>query len=312
MKRKKYPISYYVNGLVDKVGRKLLPRYQRKAVTLFRYTNALGDALFLTTLAREVKKRNPKAMVHVVTGLPSVFDRNPDVDLVTHYMGNPIPWLGKHLVRYEHRFPWKQHLLDECARCIDIFEPVEKKIYIYPSQEDRNWAQSIIRQTGEAPVLISRTAGPRTDKKNWPDKYWSELIPELLKKFPVIEIGSASQASSPITQHGYTNLTGKTSLHQIAALMELSKLIICPVTGLLHLSSASGIPALCIAGGSEPALATTYKNTRHLVNRPSCADCYEQGPCLHEFKCLYAIRPETVMAAVNEMLNHESPGTIRD
>jgi ADP-heptose:LPS heptosyltransferase len=195
---------------------------------------------------------------------------------------------------------------------VDIFEPVDKRVYIFPSEEDRQWAASVIDRAGDSPVLICRTAGPRTNKKNWPESYWARLIPELLKKFRVIEVGSASEENSIITLEGYTNLTGKTSLHQLAALMEKSKLLICPVTGLLHLSSASGIPTVCIAGGSEPASATSYQNTRHLVDRPACADCYEQGPCTQQFICLHAIHPETVLATIDEMLNHATPHSARD
>jgi ADP-heptose:LPS heptosyltransferase len=311
MSRKSKSIRYYLDGIVEKAGRTLVPRYKRRMVTLFRYTGALGDALFLTTLAREVKKRNPAAIIHVITGLPQVFERNPDVDLVTPYSGKPIPGLGKFLVRYEHRFPWKQHLLNECARCVDIFDEIDRRVYIFPSEEDKAWAAKFVSDAGDAPVLICRSAGPRTDKKNWPDAYWRKLIPVLLNKYRVVEVGAGQPIGERINHTHYTDLTGKTTLHQLAALMSLARLLICPVTGLLHLSSASGIPVICIAGGSEPALATSYPNTRHLVDRPACSDCYEQGPCTYDFRCLLAINPETVIAAAEEILKHEHPATPR-
>ena len=298
MKRGQKSVGYYVRGVIDRVSRKVYPRYKRRNVTLFRYTSALGDALFLTTLAREVKKRNPAAHIHVITGLPEIFERNPDVNRITLHEPDKKFGIGKYLVRYEHRFPWKQHLLQECARSVDIFDNIELKTYIFPTDDDRSWAKKVVPDGSTKPVLICRTAGPRTDKKNWPESYWQQLLPELLALHPVIEVGSAGAGIAPVSTN-YTDLRGKTTLHQLTALMERAGLLICPVTGLLHLASAVDLPVVCIAGGSEPALATRYKNTHHLVNRPHCADCYEQGPCVSNFECLHAIRPADVLAKVN-------------
>ncbi|MDX5447678.1 MAG: hypothetical protein LPK47_04795, partial [Bacteroidota bacterium] len=62
--------------------------------------------------------------------------------------------------------------------------------------EDHQWAEDLVREIGEAPILINRVAGPRTDKKNWPNEYWEKLVPELLKIAPVVEIGT--QYPSPL------------------------------------------------------------------------------------------------------------------
>jgi ADP-heptose:LPS heptosyltransferase len=293
--------GYYFRAIFEKAGRKLHPRYKRKWVTLFRYTSALGDALLLSSLAREVKKRNPKAIIHVITGLPEVFDRNPDVDLVTKYNGNPVPGLGKFLIRYEHRFPWKQHLINESARCVDIFDSAELKTYFYPSPHDIEWAEHIVRNVKLPVILINRVAGPRTDKKNWPENYWRVLVNELVKNFTVIEIGLQSPAPDGIPATNYIDLTGKTTLHQTAALMSKSILLICPVTGVLHLAASVNLQVLCILGGSEPAVATKYPGTHYIENLPACANCYEKGPCTNDFLCLTSILPETVLLKVREL-----------
>lgn len=293
---------YYLKAASQKIGRRIWPRYKRKNVTLFRYTTALGDALFLTTLAREVKKRNPRAHIHVITGLPMIFDRNPDVDKVSREPNEKTPGLGRFLVRYEHKFPWQgKHLLEHCKEVVDIRDEIEHRTYIFPSAEDHQWAEDLVREIGEAPILINRVAGPRTDKKNWPNEYWEKLVPELLKIAPVVEIGT--QYPSPLPKDPrFTDLVKKTSLHQTAALMKRSRLLICPVTGTLHLAAAYDLPTLCILGGSEPAYATAYPNTHYIENRPPCADCYEQGPCGFEFRCLTGITVKEVIISIEDIL----------
>lgn len=300
----KNKLKYYTSALTQKIGRKLYPRYKRKEVTLFRYTKALGDALFLTTVAREVKKRNPRAKIHVITGLPVIFKNNPDVDKVSPEPEKGVKGLGKYLMRYEHKFPWKKHIIYDCMAVADLpADNIQLKTYLYPSQDDFAWADALVQKLGGAPILINRVAGPRTDKKNWPNSYWEKLLPELLKLGPVVEIGT--QYPSPLIVHEGTflDLVDKTSLHQSAALMSRSRLLICPVTGTLHMAAAFDLPTLCILGGSEPAHATQYANTHYLEYRPPCHNCYEQGPCHNDFECLMQIKPEAVLEKVKEILD---------
>ncbi|MEJ7712215.1 MAG: glycosyltransferase family 9 protein [Pyrinomonadaceae bacterium] len=128
----------------------------------------------------------------------------------------------------------------------------------------------------------------------------------MLKEGPVVDIGSQSTMPINIQHPWFHNLLGATTIHQMAALMERSRLLISPVTGTLHLAAACGLPILSIVGGSEPAVATGISRGRSLVDRPSCANCYESGPCISDFQCLWAIKPGTVYELALSML--EQPG----
>ncbi len=272
-------------------------------MVLFRYTRALGDNLMLTTVAREVRKRNPDAIIHVITGLPAVFDRNPDVTFVSAEPDRHVPQIGRYLMRYEHRFPWTQHLLRYCVECVDIRDEIELKPYIYPSEADREHARRLVERLGAPPILVTRAAGPRTDKKNWPG--WSETIPRLCELAPVLDVGGASSPPAGVEHPRFHDLLGATTVHQLAAIMELSSLLVAPVTGVVHLAAASGLPALTIVGGSEPAVATQYPGCRSLVRRPPCADCYEQGPCVRALDCMREIAPDDVARLAARMLAEE-------
>ena len=52
-------------------------------VCLYRAAKPLGDALFMTTVAREVRRRKPSLEVSIQTHWPSLFRNNPDVASVT-------------------------------------------------------------------------------------------------------------------------------------------------------------------------------------------------------------------------------------
>jgi ADP-heptose:LPS heptosyltransferase len=256
----------------------------------------------LSTVAREIKKRNKNAYIHVITGLPKIFERNPDINKVSPEPQGPDKEIGNHLIRYENKFPWKRHILYDCAECVDIKDEIELRTYIFPDENDFLWAKSMINNINKKIILINRKAGPRTDKKNWPDQYWNTLVPRLTENFFVIELGTNKSDGPQESITNYLNLNGKTTIHQTAALMSMAHLLICPVTGLLHLASAYNLKTLCILGGSEPEAGTKYANTHYLTNRPSCADCYEKGPCGFDFVCLKEISPEMVLQSAKNLL----------
>ena len=257
----------------------------------------------LTAMAREVRKRNPQAIIHVVTGLPELFQENPDVNFVSQEPSKRTPGIGWYLLHYESEFPWKKHLLYYYAKRLGIRGRIDLNTYIYLRREHREWAEQILHTfEGESPILVNRVAGARTDKKNWPTIYWQKLIERLLQISPVIDIGVPCTKNLMFDSSRWLDLVGKTSIHQLAALMERSRLLIAPVSGPLHLASSVKLSTLAIIGGSEPAVATQYPNVLSLINRPECSDCWEMGPCLNEFKCLWAITPELVFDKVRHIL----------
>lgn len=296
----KLRFKYILMWLSYKWQRIFRPIYRQNWIVLFRYTKALGDNLFLATMAHEIKKRNPDCVIHVITGLPVLFERNPDVDFVSPEPQKPMKHMGKHLIHYESLFPWKKNILHYCLDQVGIKNVSDEdlKTYIYPSSSDYEYIdQKISHIRNERIIVIATIAGPRTDKKNWPIDYWEDLTNKLLvDDFAIVKIGLEYNELDDIEiKHPkFLDLTGKTSIHQSAALLSKADLLISPVTGVLHLAAAFNTPALAIVGGSEPGVATQFLNGHYIENRPECADCYEQGPCINDFKCLKQITPGLV------------------
>ncbi|MBI9061386.1 MAG: glycosyltransferase family 9 protein [Marinilabiliaceae bacterium] len=297
---RKLSLKYLFKWLTYRWQRLFCPVYKQNWIILFRYTKALGDNLFLSTLAHEIKKRNPHSVIHVITGLPVLFNRNPNVDFVSPEPQKPTPHMGKYLLHYESAFPWKRNILHYCLDQVGIKDvsDQELKTYIYPDDSDYNYIDQLLGHLkSERIIVITTIAGPRSDKKNWPIEYWKELSARLLDDGNVIvKIGLHYDGIEDISfsHPKFLDLTGKISIHQSAALMSCAHLSICPVTGVLHLAAAFDLPSLAIVGGSEPGIATQFSHGHYIENRPACADCYEKGPCLNNIKCLTEISPDMV------------------
>ena len=276
------------------------PRYKRNAVIMC-HTGGLGDNLMLTAVAREVKKRNPKALIHVITKFPAVFDRNPDVDFVSRKPKGQFPWMRPFRVDYTLDFPWKEHLLHSMCRCLNIPGQIELRTHIFPEVEDWEFAERLISELGAAPVVLARGSSVKTcDKKVWPLNLWRRLAKDLLRFTPVVDIGSGGSALD-VSDPTYRSLLGKTSLHQMAALLGKSKALITMDSGPYHVAAAFGLPTVCILGGVIPPAAIQYPNAKVLTNRPDCCDCWTVRECSRNLECLVNIPVEQVLLALDEL-----------
>ncbi len=308
----KYTLRYVLKWITFQLRKKLYPFYKREWIVLYRYTKALGDNLFLGSVAHEIRKRNPKCSIHIITGLPMLFDRNPDVDFVSGEPLRPNEAIGPYLLHYENMFPWKKNIVDYCFRQFDMknVKPDEYKTYIYPSSKDFDFAtNSLLKTKGRKVVAISTIAGPRTKKKNWPIEYWNHLIESLLEfDIYVVKLGLNYKECEDLSvkSENILDLTGRTTIHQSAAILSKVDLLICPVTGVLHLAAAFNIKTLAIVGGSEPGIATKYENGFYIENRPKCADCYEKGPCEYKYVCMKSISPKEVFSRVSSIIELKS------
>lgn len=291
--------DYFRSG----IGGWLAPRYRRPVVRLFIgsiTSTALGDNLMLTTVAREVKKRNPKARIEVLTNVPEIFERNPDVDLVRPRTETDRARFRDSFIHYGYGFPYRQHFLEYCCACVNITDPIELRTYIYPSPQDQTWADAVMSELSAPPILINRGAGSKVFRKTWPLDSWQKLVEKLVCLGPVLDIGFERE---PLETRGsgYSSLAGQTTVHQLAALMAKSRALISVDSGPVHLAAAFDLPTVCMVGGVYPAAAIQYPNSRVLTDRPACADCAPLRQCDFNVKCMAKIHVETVLAALDDL-----------
>lgn len=101
------------------------------------------------------------------------------------------------------------------------------------------------------------------------------------------------------------NLTGKTSLAELIALLRGCTLLLTNDTGTMHLAALLGVPVLAIFGSTEPALTGPLgEGHRVLRHHVDCSPCFLRE-CPLDFRCMKAIEPAEVVAAVEGMLGSE-------
>ena len=105
--------------------------------------------------------------------------------------------------------------------------------------------------------------------------------------------------------------SGKTTLAQTAALIKKCDFFVSNDSGLLHVASAIGTPAIGIYGPTNPARTGPYPDSRHLVRKDlDCSPCYSGKPvrCGH-LDCIRLVRVEDVIKKIEELFSQHDRQT---
>ncbi len=156
--------------------------------------------------------------------------------------------------------------------------------------------------------LVVLHPGARWPTKLWPAAHWARLAGWLVREkgFQVVITGSRGDrdlAGEIIARSGVPllNLVGRTSLAELAALLQKARLAVTTDTGPMHLACALGTPVVALFGPTAP-WRTGPIGLGHVVVRLDlpCSPCFRRQ-CL-EPHCLAELPVPAVQKAVEKIL----------
>ena len=220
---------------------------------------------------------------------------------------------GKHVVRH----PWMEYffyvtahrryntfnLVDMYNRTGEINSQPRKLIFTVPD-EIKEFAEQIF--SGRKNKVIGFQLGASTDKRRWPPELFGKLAGLIREKFgwDIMVFGAASeQGYLAKMQENYSgpiiDMTGQTTIPQLAALLERCSFLITNDTGTMHLAAAVGTPTVAIFLGEARSSDTGPYTEKAIILEPNidCAPCEYNTEC-ENFDCLRYISPEDVLFAV--------------
>ena len=170
-------------------------------------------------------------------------------------------------------------------------------------------------------VVIHPGSGGYAPARRWDPGKWGRLADLLVRRYGVqiILVGTASDGAETVAaamDWPVLNLAGKTSLPQLAALLERCQLFLGADSGVMHLAVAAGVPVVALFGPSNHlawgpwAPAERARVVRLGLN---CSPCSYVGHrvgqregCWHR-SCMADLQPEQVLQAVEALDVLESP-----
>jgi ADP-heptose:LPS heptosyltransferase len=268
--------------------------WQRGHLRLFSTGGGIGDEIMCLAVLREIKARNPKCEITFICRHASLFSGISCIDHIESYAPPQRPRGLK--LEYGYAIPPTRPLITLMAECVGLIlqNPKREALRISPKEE---W-QTLLVSTPSPRVIIQPMASRWTPNKKWPSTHWIELIRMLTTRFEVIEVGTESDLPAESLGPRFHSLVAKTDVLDMAYLISRADCFIGPPSAGMHLAHAFGIPAAIIFGGYESPVGHEHPKMIPFYTPVPCAPCWLDAACPYDRKCLTAIEPRDVFAAV--------------
>lgn len=210
-------------------------------------------------------------------------------------------------IRRSHRVHYFQKLTDSLGQAEGSSSP-----RIFLREEDRKWAEQKLRDLGiqDGRPLIGMNPGATYGlAKCWYPERFGELGKRLFEKWKATVLLFGKEEERPIAkeilQHlkeGGIDLTGKTHLLQLAALLERCQLIVTNDTGTMHVATAVGAPVVALFGSTDPSTTGPWGDG-HVVIRKDvpCSPCLKRI-CPTDHRCMELITVDEVEEIIDKKL----------
>jgi len=141
---------------------------------------------------------------------------------------------------------------------------------------DREFARQYVDAAKPLIVLSPCSSQRSRNFRNWSIASYASTIQHLQHAHDcnIVLTGGNSvlekeygQVLAASAEPGVVNLVGKTTLTQVAALIEAADLVVCPDSGPAHMATALGTPVIGLYATSNPARTGPYLSRELTVNR---------------------------------------------
>ena len=169
--------------------------------------------------------------------------------------------------------------------------------FVFPTDDADRAAVAPLLPAGRFAVLVPTTNWPT---KQWPAARLAELVGPLRDRFGLASVVAGGAGTAPVP--GAVDLTGRTTLRQLVAVLERAAVVVAPDTGPMHIAAALGRPLATVFGPTDPARTGPYGRPDSVVRLDiPCAPCLSRR-CVHQ-TCLTALTVEPVLATVAQQLS---------
>ncbi len=185
-----------------------------------------------------------------------------------------------------------------------------RSLYIKPGDEE--YINKILKENGIADkdkiVIIS--PGARSHIKRWSQDKFVDLIPLLVEEFGARVILVGDKDDIPIAgyivkhcRYPLIDLTGRTSIMQLAGLLNTAGCVITNDSAVLHIASYINVPIVAIFGPTNELKYGPWSGIKIVVRKDIfCRPC-EKAQCkFGTVKCMQLVKVEDVLRAVKGVL----------
>lgn len=238
-----------------------------------------GDVAVMSAAVESLHRKYPgQYLTSVQTTCQEIWKHNPRVSSIPPHeckivdmRYDAINECGSRAVHFMAAFC--EHLGKEIGRPVPL---LVNRPYLYLGpDEDR--PLDVVKDIGPYIVVNAGRKSDYTAKfaGSW---LWQQVVDRLKGRVAVVQVGEkhASHLHRPLD--GAVDLIGKTGVRDLFRLVKYAKAAAGPVTFLMHVSAAFGVPYVAVAGGREEQSWEAYNTTIHLHTLGQL-DCCKERAC---------------------------------
>jgi lipopolysaccharide heptosyltransferase II len=195
--------------------------------------------------------------------------------------------------------------------------PEERFISLNISEQSRGRAAEFLARTGVRSDSLRIAVGAGASygsAKCWPPSRFAELANRLHSQTDadIILFGTAVEATvtraiSSEMRRPPIDLTEKTAIADLPALLSQCHLFIGNDSGAMHVAAAVGLPVVAVFGPTDPfGTAPVTPRCTIVQQKPYCSPCFLRH-CPTDHRCMQKITPDMVEAAVKPWLTAVGP-----
>jgi ADP-heptose:LPS heptosyltransferase len=195
-----------------------------------------------------------------------------------------------------------EHRLDVFAKYLQVHPLADRSIRVRLQPPEIEQAETVLRTggwDGRQPLAMVAWRGSTWHRSLPPEILQQVLVALRDERFAVVVVDEEPQG---MAVDGVMNLTGKTSVRQLAAILSHASVVVSPDTGVYHLAQAVGRPTVVIFSTVEPDKRVRYYERCEVIwhKEVPCAPCWDTG-CL-PIPCLMRVTASEVLAAVRRLV----------
>jgi lipopolysaccharide heptosyltransferase II len=188
-------------------------------------------------------------------------------------------------------------------------DAADAPFYLHVPPEDAEYAERIIGGFDKDKPIVAISPGAKSEIKRWPKESYAELAKRLSGEMGAQIIMVGDKADSFLIRDigmslkdDIADLSGKTTLCQLTALLKHCDLLITNDSAPLHIAGAVGTKVLAIFGPTNPEDYGPTGGEDCVVKRKlHCSPC-GKAQCGFEHECMRDIKADEVFNVAKKML----------
>ena len=287
---------------------KVLKLPKKGHVCIIRRVGGIGDVLMMTPAIRAFKQRNPEVEVTVAVDMHTTWDNSyreilknaPFIDhLIDARFVNRAKFtktvdISSVCIPFERKEFRVQNRIDLFARSIGISDMKSKLPFYKVEPSERLKASKFLKKNNcFNKAIIGLNPSSNEAKRSWARHQVLSFIESAKKQRSKTRILLFDFANNypEVAKLDFVIVANKTTVREMAALIERCHVLITPDTGPMHIAGALEVPSICLFGSIPPESRINYYPTHTAItsNKVNCLGCW-YSHCSINTKCMSDIK----------------------